>query len=456
MRIVSLLLNLCTFGDEKLQNELINNFKKYAILKNIYFKTFTDKDEKDEEFDYIFNKKKRINYINGDQTHLIIFNFNEFFKNDDKEILVIFFFVKILFILLHQNDFLFYKNDENLIKILITIKYLKILINNKFISTKSQYLIILEENILDVIFILSKYNLTISMLDQSVVENKNKDIKKIVKDQMISNNFNFEKNFLMKEISKIKNDEKPLNDEEKKKLYIIGKSIIKMLRRLYISFKSENVTLFDIPNDFKTIYNKIEKNKVKIVKEKEIDAEFENILEENIEKNCKKFKSNNSKIIEEAKSEFNILEKEISNFENNLIKEEENIELSFENKGIEFSEIKIKNNVKKINSTQEKVLKKLLDLMDLKVHKRNFFTTEDEYANYLKKLNFSINEDEKKDKKINEINNYILKKLNLKNGESIKFDNIETKPFVTLIEEKNKTIEVKNLKIGAHSNNFLK
>jgi hypothetical protein len=44
----------------------------------------------------------------------------------------------------------------------------------------------------------------------------------------------------------------------------------------------------------------------------------------------------------------------------------------------------------------------------------------------------------------------------LKNGESIKFDNIETKPFVTLIEEKNKTIEVKNLKIGAHSNNFLK
>ena len=183
MRIIGLECNLKTGGDSELQEKLINSFKKFTKLNSIDFKTEKQDYENidgDDFFDGSLNTtKKRIGYLTGDQVECIIFNFYDIFSVfEDENFLVLMFFIKILYIMTHQNHVSFYKKKKNLFRIKMVLETVIHLMNNQFKKNYSHYLFLFNENLVEFILKLNELDLTLLDVDQSVVENKIKNCKK--------------------------------------------------------------------------------------------------------------------------------------------------------------------------------------------------------------------------------------------------------------------------------------
>lgn len=469
MRMTSLIINLSVSGNEELQKKLINNFQKHGLLKSLNFTEVKKEEENNYETDVIYNEKKRINFISGDQAHFIIDNFIELFDFiKDNDILLILYYLKIFFCLIYQNDVNFYKNENNLISIQCVISYLKNLIFNKYVSCRSSYVVIFDENIIDVICKLNELDLTLYDCDNSTVENKNKELKKSIVDLNLNNNIINYKNFLMNKINNIKDGEKQITNEEKKKIYIMSKTLIKQLRLIYLSFKTSDkeINFFEIPN-FKKFFkkkNKIENNENK-KKENENEIEKkennENIVSEIVEFDLNNFKKR--RIIPKNTIVKNLnLSKEIDEYQkeeflkyNGKEKSEKKIKVEINNNGDNFKEIIIKKKLKKISENQKKTIEDLKKIFQIDLEKKILIKNDLQLKNYLNEIKVNLELKDSKDENLNKINNLILKKINKKinNNNNIIISVEETQKIgnMQIFQKENETFE---LKIGGNNNNF--
>jgi ubiquitin C-terminal hydrolase len=254
---------------------------------------------------------------------------------------------------------------------------------------------------------------------------------------------------LIKEIEKLKNDNKNLKELKEK----FEKEIQKLKNNLKEKENIENNFVHEIEklkNDNKKIKELKEKLEKEIEKLKNNLKEKENIENKfNVENKEYNEVKNENKNIKELKEK---LEKEIEKLKNNL-KEKENIENKFNVENKEYNELKNENkNIKELKEKIEKEIEKLKNNLKEKENIENKFNTLNKKFDELKNENKNIKElKEKLEKEIEKLKNNLKEKENtfkteIKNNEKlIKNMKIEKNKYESQLNEKEKEINKLNI-----------